>query len=376
MIRILIGGDVCPVNRSQALLAAGDAEAVFSDLLPEFRRADLGVVNLECPLIEQPSPIAKVGPVLGAPTECARGLREAGIHLVGLANNHILDQGSQGLDTTLSALHRYGLEWVGAGRNIEQSSRLSVHPVGGLRVGVLAVAEHEFSTATQSRPGANPLDVVQLVRALRLARGNCDFLTVLLHGGNEFYPYPSPRLQSLCRFLAEEGAGAIVCQHSHCPGCIEQHHGAHIVYGQGNLAFDQHPHPLDSWYEGFLVVIEIGDDGQTSLHSVPYRQFDSTASVRRLDGVELSAFNDGLAERSANVLDEAFVGREWARFCRSNADAYFSYLSGHSRLLRYINARLPFTRCLYPERRKLLVRSVVQCESHREVLETVLSSHE
>ncbi len=65
----------------------------------------------------------------------------------------------------------------------------------------------------------------------------CDKIIVILHGGIEYYPFPSPELQDKCHFLIEEGADIIVCQHTHCAGCIEEYLNGYIIYGQGNLIF-------------------------------------------------------------------------------------------------------------------------------------------
>ena len=58
-IKIVIGGDVVPTGRDLSLFQEGNAAGLFHDLLEEFAGADLAVLNLECPLIEQPSPIVK-----------------------------------------------------------------------------------------------------------------------------------------------------------------------------------------------------------------------------------------------------------------------------------------------------------------------------
>lgn len=374
MLSIVIGGDVCPINRSRARFEAGDAAAIFTDLLDEIEGADLSVVNLECPLTKSPTPVDKVGPVLGAPPETVCGIRQAGIGVVGLANNHILDHGVEGLRSTAAACRDYGVETVGAGMDVEQAARPLILKAGGLRVAILAVAEHEFSVADESRAGANPLEVIRVVGALRAAGEEADVRIVLLHGGNEFYPYPSRRLQGVCRFLVEEGATAVICQHSHRAGCLERHGGGHIVYGQGNLVFDCHPNPRECWYEGFLVVLEVTAAGAAGLRVVPYRQFDEVAAVRRLRGEALAAFEAALKERSRNLADPERLDREWRRFCREQRDHYLGYLGGHPGWLRYLNARLGFLHHSYSARRKRLVRSVIQCESHREVLETVLAA--
>ena len=85
-----------------------------------------------------------------------------------------------------------------------------------------------------------------------------------MHGGNEGYPYPSPRLMDTCRFLVEQGANAVICQHSHCVGCYEEYRGGHIVYGQGNLIFDASI-PPPGWNEGVLVRLHISENGNSQM---------------------------------------------------------------------------------------------------------------
>ena len=58
-------------------------------------------MNLECPLIGKVTPISKCGPIFGADNQCIKGLKNAKITLLNLANNHILDHGPQGLENTL-----------------------------------------------------------------------------------------------------------------------------------------------------------------------------------------------------------------------------------------------------------------------------------
>ena len=105
-----------------------------------------------------------------------------------------------------------------------------------IKIGFIGLSEHEFSLATEESWGANPLDLIDYIRNIKANSSEYDYLVVLLHGGSEHYPFPSPRLMETCRFLVEEGANAVVCQHSHCAGCYEEYLGRHIVYGQGNLS--------------------------------------------------------------------------------------------------------------------------------------------
>src|SRR5687768_13229970 len=109
MARILIGGDVCPIGDNAALFRSADAESLFDDLLQDFNAADLVIANLECPLIERPTPILKTGPVFGESSTCINGVRAAGIDVLGLANNHIFDHGAPGLENTLRVCEKAGI---------------------------------------------------------------------------------------------------------------------------------------------------------------------------------------------------------------------------------------------------------------------------
>src|ERR1051326_2402171 len=180
-IKIVIGGDVVPTARDLPLFQEGNAAGLFHELLEEFRSADLSVLNLECPLIEQPSPILKTGPVIGAPSGCVKGIVDSHIHCVGLANNHILDHGAPGVENTLRVCSKAGLSTFGAGRNCDEAGKILVVNVGPLRIRLLAIAEQEWSVATDNTPWANALDPIHIVRTIQRSRGEYDFLIALFH---------------------------------------------------------------------------------------------------------------------------------------------------------------------------------------------------
>ncbi len=374
MVNILVGGDVCPIGRSMPYFHQGDAPAMFNDLMPEFEDADLTIVNLECPLIEVESPISKGGgPILGASSPCIAGLKNAGVQVANLANNHILDHGPEGLRNTMRVCREAGIAVVGAGENLRLAGQVLAREIAGVKIGVLAVAEHEFSIAREESPGANPLDVIEFVKTMRAHRDGFDYMLVLLHGGKEHYRYPSPKLQKVCRFMIEEGADAVICQHSHCPGCYETYQGGFIVYGQGNLIFDDFPNPRPDWHRGYLVTLTVKPGTTSEMHVTPYIQSDARAGARRMEKSEAMVFKSDLEKESALIRDTSFVRRQWRQYCQSQKYTYFNILRGHSRLLRGLNKLLHFSDLLYSDKELEVLRNVVRCETHREVLDTILS---
>src|SRR3954453_16197546 len=124
MATVIIAADICPIGNNVAALTSGDAKALFSDLLPEFHSADLVMANLECPFIDSPSPIRKTGPTFGAPGDCINGIKAAGIDVLSLANNHIMDYGQVGLSHTLASCKTAGIATVGAGKDSEAARHI------------------------------------------------------------------------------------------------------------------------------------------------------------------------------------------------------------------------------------------------------------
>ncbi len=372
MIRVLIGGDVCPIGRNLVLFQDGEARLLFNDLLPVFENADMKIVCLECPLIRDLSPIKKMGPVLGVPTDVATGLKTAGIDVVNLANNHIMDHGPDGLLSTIEALRESGINHFGAGESMEKARRIWIREIRGMRIGVIGLAEHEFGIAQKNKPGGNPLDVIDFVRNVKQHRSEFDYLIALVHGNNELYQYPRPELIDTCRFLVEQGANAVICQHSHCVGCMETYLGAPILYGQGNLLFDMPAQP-DIFYEGVLVSLNIKTASETHVELIPYRQSDGQPGAYRMSPVSEEKFLNELNNRSKSIGNESFVYEQWDIFCRKNKRFYLSMLHGKPNLLRRVLGKLDMLHYLDSPQTQRKRLHMIRCESLREGLLMVLS---
>lgn len=271
MSTIIIGGDVCPRGTIEDTFKNGEEEKILNDLLPVFNAADFRLINLECPLITKESPIKKDGPVLGANIKAINGLKAIGLDAVNLANNHILDHGKEGLISTIESCKKNNIDFFGAAKNLEEAQKPLIKSIGGKRFCFMGVAEHEFSIAKDDSWGANPLDPIKIVRTLKTYRSSFDYLIVLVHGGKEYYRNPTPKQQDFCRFLVEEGADAVICQHSHCAGTYEYYNDKPIVYGQGNFIFENLGRNTKMWNEGFLVNLVFNEDKVTT-EFIPFNQ--------------------------------------------------------------------------------------------------------
>ena len=133
------------------------------------RAATLGFTNLEVNLLDaerargaetRPAPRWVFGPA-----SQARELRDLGIDLVSLANNHALDFGPEGLTSTRRALDEAGILHAGAGPDLAAARAPAVAGRGARRVALIAVtaSASEGSRASRSqqdiqgRPGVSAL---------------------------------------------------------------------------------------------------------------------------------------------------------------------------------------------------------------------------
>lgn len=366
---IIIGGDLVPTQRNSSYFIEKRTDKLLgADLETLLRDADYRIFNLEAPLTDAINPLDKCGPNLSAPIQCAAGYKAMGIDLVTLANNHILDQGVEGLHDTWRVLDLFGISHVGSGINICEAAKPFYFYFGEKRIGVYACAEHEFSVARVNRPGANPLDLLEISDHITSLKDNCDFVIVLYHGGNEHYRYPSPNLQRISRKMVEKGADLVVCQHSHCIGCEEKYLNGTIVYGQGNFLFDRSDN--ECWKTGLLINI----DRSMKIEYIPVVKVAEV--VRLANKIESKEILESFYQRSKEILNSDCLLTKYNEFVEKSIVAFMLDIICQRRSLIYkiINriSNDKFYEWLLDKRCKkqnrLNIINHIECESHRDVI--------
>lgn len=368
---IIIGGDLVATPSNQALFCAGDAEALLGKELKELLEgADHCIFNLETPLTDVLAPIQKCGPNLSAPAAAAAGYKAIGADILGLANNHILDQGAQGLDATRLALDRHGIRYFGADDTPAEAAAPCVFEWRGKKVGSYACAEHEFSIISDSCPGANPYDPLYSFDHVAELKDECDLVIVLYHGGKEHYRYPSPELQRICRKFVEVGADLVLCQHTHCIGCEEKYHGSTILYGQGNFLFDGNyaPAVAECWQTGLLLMLR--DD--LSVSYIPVIRKDN--AVRLADDEQKQRIMRQFFARTTEIQTPDAIEKRYAVFAREMVETYLFAISSKGFGTRVLNKlsgggyRKWYILRHYAKKHILAIQNYIECEAHRELL--------
>lgn len=373
IVKILITGDFCPTGRSENFIKNHQTDSAFNDILPLVRGADIAVTNLECPLVENGKRIQKTGPHLKSAVETAEFLRDAGFNLVTLANNHVMDYGHEGLISTLEACSRASINYVGVGNTLDEARNILYMTVSDLKIAFINICENEWSTSQGKNYGANPVNPVTNHEDIKKAKRNSDYVFVIYHGNNEMYHLPSPRIKELFHFYVDSGADFVVCHHSHVYSGAESYNNGLIFYGLGNFLFDNGRFLNSNWNNGLIVQFNLGKES-ISFDLIPIRQSDKIPGVRLAQGKQIQEYQTKIKKLNQLISDDSGVEEEFHNFCNSqnNLVIYNSFIQPYSN--KYLTAlyKRGFLPSLMSRRKKRLLRNLMVCESHRDVLQLIL----
>jgi Bacterial capsule synthesis protein PGA_cap len=216
-ITLAFAGDVHFTGRTAKLLR--HPATAFGPITPLLRSADLTLVNLETAVTTGGKPQPKFYHFRTNPTAFT-ALRDAGIDVANMANNHVLDYGRVGLRDTIAAAKRAHFPVLGIGANAAAAWSPYIVTVKGVKIaflGVSQVAELASSwVATNRRSGeANAVNLRRTLAAVRAARKRADVVIVIMHWGTEGQACPDTKQLALAPRLARAGASIIVGSHAH-----------------------------------------------------------------------------------------------------------------------------------------------------------------
>lgn len=365
--RILIAGDFCPIGRTGQAILKGESSEMVREIRPCIADADISVLNLETPLSLAGKPIEKTGPNLQAAPGCVEFIKEGGFNLVNTANNHIYDFGEESFAETMDVLNDNDLRYVGSGFSLEEAVREEVFEINGNRIAFIAYAENEYTVATDSTAGAAPVDFPVNMKQIMKVSAENDATIVMVHGGNEYNPVPSPGMIKRYRGYIDAGATAVIAMHTHCPQGYEYYEGRPIVYSLGNFLFDT-PYPDreyrddDFWWKGYMIELTVGDS--ISIEPVPVDFAPDGTRLRLMTGAEKERFIHYLEYISGLIKDEEEVCKYWHAWCMMKG----IWWKGHFNNLEY-----PFDRSREDKLLSALaLRNGHTCEAHNEIITTFL----
>lgn len=154
-------------------------------------------------------------------------LKEQGFDAFSQANNHALDQGSQGYSDSVTSLREAG--FLVFGHQVQDDD--------------IALATTTIKGKTFAFVGwnttDNPIDLDAAAQVLTKARAEADYVIAFMHWGAEYQNHPLLSVVTLANWLVAHGVDVVMGGHPHWVQGMSQSQGHPIIYSMGNFIFDQ-----------------------------------------------------------------------------------------------------------------------------------------
>lgn len=307
------------LGRRVALVAGDAVDYPLNRVRADFQNADIGFANLEVALTQRGSAAHK-DYTFRAPPALAAGLRAAGINVLSLANNHVLDYGPTGLKDTVAALQQSGIAHAGAGSNAAAAETPAVLDIRGVRVAFLSFVNVPNDSVTgfvaksmsagPARPGVDWGTPEEVTRQVQAAKAHADVVIVSMHAGTEYADTPNAVQRGLAHAAIDAGAALVIGAHPHVLQGIEYYHRGVILYSLGNFVFDFDPNDVRNYglapVQTLVARVTFTADRVSGLQLLPamintsqYRPVPATGAAAQAVLDRVYRLTDALASQDA-----------------------------------------------------------------------------
>lgn len=186
-------------------------------------------------------------PSFNSPREVGDALKEIGVNVVTIANNHTLDKGEKAIQRAIEHWETIDMMYTGAYKDQEDREKLRIL---GTDEGI-SVAFLSYTYGTNGIPVpegkdflVNLIDKASMKQEIKRAKELADVVILSLHFGNEYERLPSESQKELVQFAVDQGVHAVIGHHPHVLQPIEWVTGkdgnrAIVAYSLGNFLSNQ-----------------------------------------------------------------------------------------------------------------------------------------
>ena len=259
--RIVVAGDL--MQHDEQLRSALKADSITYDYEPmfryvgeRFRSADLAMVNLETTLSAK-GPYSGY-PAFRSPAALAYALKDAGVDVAALANNHCCDAGGRGITSTVEILDEVKILHTGAFKDSVDylANNILYLERCGIRFALLNYTYGTNGIPTPNGRIVNRLDTVVMARDIAsISREEIDFIMAFVHWGNEYERTPNREQRAMAEFLKRHGVEIIIGSHPHVVQPMEMDSlGRVTIFSLGNFVSNQRTRYRDG---GLIATIDV-----------------------------------------------------------------------------------------------------------------------
>ena len=193
-----------------------DFAPMFSEISDVIANADYTIADVEGTMGNTYNASADKNVYITPPT-LLNALSEAGVDMLMMANDHVMDGGVDDLKATLEKITSAGMDYVGAGATAEEKTSPVVVDINGIKVGFAAYCEKmskkmddEAKTLVSMISGGNAAADVQ-----SLKDAGAEVVVVLVNWGEMYSHTPNASQEKIAKFLNGVGVDVIVGFHPH-----------------------------------------------------------------------------------------------------------------------------------------------------------------
>lgn len=263
---LVFTGDIVPVEQVQAHYDATGIDGVIEAGLREvLNAADICTINNEFAFSNQ-GETKKTDYAYRVDPKYVTILKELGVDVAGLANNHTLDFGTDAFLDTFQTLDEAEILRTGAGNSKEESMTPAVVEKNGETFAFLA-ASHVIPDTSWNIENKQPgmlcfYDETLLLQAVEAASAKYDHVFVLTHWGTMRTTELTDYQKNDAHKIIDAGAQAVIGAHPHILQGIEYYNGGYVFYSLGDFIFTGR---IDQTAAVSMTV----DDGEISVKLIP-----------------------------------------------------------------------------------------------------------
>lgn len=248
-------GDIMLGGRSRRVIAGQGTGYPFEAAAPVLNRGRVVMGNLEGPFARVARRQERTFCYRMSP-ELAKAIASAGIDVLTLANNHLMDCGRAGVLETLSALEAAGIAALGGGIDNRHAHQPVIRLAGDMRIGMLGYYWNQRCGAKANEPGCAVDSPEALAEDIGSLRPQVDRVVVTFHWGVPYLRQPSANDRAKARFAIDCGADVVVGHHPHIIQSFEIYRERPILYSVGNFTFGS----ANSRAEGLMAGFTFEED--------------------------------------------------------------------------------------------------------------------
>lgn len=218
-----------------------DFKPMLAKVKPYLERADITVANSESIVGGQFLGVSSY-PMFNSPYEVGNALKDAGVDVVNMANNHTLDRGEKAIINATNHWRKLGITYVGAAQTKEEASEIKTMTVNNIQFAFLG---YTYGTNGIAIPKGkdylvNVIDEEKIIRDIERAKKVSDVVVLNIHIGTEYDLYFNEQQNRIAQLAADKGVEIVFAHHPHVLQAVKWYKGKNgnktfVIHSLGNF---------------------------------------------------------------------------------------------------------------------------------------------